>query len=128
MFDTVVIVLESRTCVVGWVNANALDFAGKLLLQCLKCEQVVTMNQDIVEQIIVGHSMCRMIGFLGVFQKNTWFEPRTDFLADPGKFEFLFVRHDCSVVVFCAAVGAILLREAADPARFLPSKMPSVSG
>jgi hypothetical protein len=43
--------------VVGRINKDAFHFARKLLLQRLKCQQVVAKDQPVVEDVILSNAM-----------------------------------------------------------------------
>jgi hypothetical protein len=68
MFKAIIVVFESASCVVWRINVDALNFALKLTFQSLKCEQIVTKDKPVIEQIARGHSMMRVIGPLRIFQ------------------------------------------------------------
>ena len=55
MLYAVFIVLESLLSVEGWVDIDRLDLAGEFLLAGLQSQQVVSRNESLVEQVVVGH-------------------------------------------------------------------------
>ena len=93
MLYTIVVMLKRTTCVVRWVDEHALHLARKLLLQRLQCQQVVTEDEPIVED--VPSSLRRVMGLLRVLQQNARLQLRPVLLADPGEFEFLFFVCHC---------------------------------
>ena len=89
MLDPVVIMGEGAAGVVRRIDKHALDLAGKLLLQGLQGQQVVTEDQPIVEQIRLRHPMPGMIRQLLILQQDARLQSRPFLLANPGQFKFL---------------------------------------
>lgn len=48
MLYTIVILFKCRTCIIWRINEYALNLPSKTLLQCLECNQIVTVNQHIL--------------------------------------------------------------------------------
>jgi len=90
MFDAIVIVRECRPRVVRRIDIDALDLARELLLQSFQRQHVVTKDQAIVEDIILGHALRSVMRLVRVFQQDAWFQPRALVFADPGEFKFRF--------------------------------------
>lgn len=67
---TVFIVLESLLSVEGWVDIDRLNLAGKFLFEGLQSQQVVSKNESLVEQVVVGHPVIRVVGFLAGLQQE----------------------------------------------------------
>jgi len=61
---------------------------ARVLLQRLECQQVVAKDQAVVENVLVGHAMHGVVGFLRVFQQDARLQLGPVLLADPGEFEF----------------------------------------
>ena len=70
--------------IVRQVNEDTLYPSGKILLQRLQCQQVVTVNKHVLGIPVA-------VGLVRVFNQNPRFQLRLDILANPGQFEFLVV-------------------------------------
>ena len=57
MLQSVVVVLERTAGVVRWVDVDALDLPRELLLQRLQREQVVSLDQAVVEDVVVRDAL-----------------------------------------------------------------------
>ena len=68
-------------------------FTCELCLQCLQCKQVVAVDQPVIENVLICHTVFGVIGFLRIFQQYARFKPWPVFLADPGEFQFLLAVH-----------------------------------
>jgi hypothetical protein len=82
--------LKRAARVVRRINVDALDLSSKLLFQSLECQQVVTENKPIIEQVLVGYTVWRMAGLLRILQQNPRVQLRPILLAYPGELEFGF--------------------------------------
>lgn len=102
--------LEGKSSIIGGVNDNRFDLSRKFLLQCPQSEQIVAKDQPIVENIVIGHAIGRVMGPLRVFQQNPRLDLRSLVLADPGQFEALLPAHATSqrIVKSGVRVGCIL--------------------
>ena len=88
------IMRKRRAGVVRRINVDALDLARKFLLQRLKRQQVIAENQPVIENIIFGNSVRRMVRLRRIFDEYSGLQLRPVLLADPGEFEFILViRH-----------------------------------
>jgi hypothetical protein len=67
MFDSVVVMLKSGTCIVRRVNIDALDLAGELLFERFEGKKVVTEDEAVIEKVVVGDSVRGVVGFVGIF-------------------------------------------------------------
>lgn len=85
--------LEGTAGIVGRVDVDALDLPGELLLQRFECEQVIAKDKSVIEQVVVGNAMGGMVRLLTVLQQDARLQLRPVLLPDPGKFEFLLLRH-----------------------------------
>ena len=54
MLNAVIILFKCAARVVGRINEDALDLAGKLLFECLEGEQVVPEEEAVVEDVVGG--------------------------------------------------------------------------
>ena len=83
MFDSVIVVLERASRVVGWIDVYAFDLARIILFQGLERQQVVAVDQQV-------------FGILGavalgcIFKEYAGFQAGLLVFADPGEFEFGF--------------------------------------
>jgi hypothetical protein len=68
VFDSIVIVFESRACVIGRVNVDAPYLPPKLRLKASECQQVVAEDQPVVEDVLIGDSVFCVVGLLRIFQ------------------------------------------------------------
>ena len=93
MFNTVVVVLERATSVVWRIDIDTLDFPGELLLKGLQCEQVVSEDQPIVENVRLRNALLGVVGLVNVFQENPRLQLRAVLFADPRQFELRFLSH-----------------------------------
>ena len=50
-------------------------------------------HEAVVEQVMVGHAVRRVVGPLRVLQQDARLQPGPILLADPGEFEFLLFVH-----------------------------------
>lgn len=48
MFYPIIIIFKCTSCIVRWIDIDTLDFPRKILLQRLKCNQIVSVNQHIL--------------------------------------------------------------------------------
>lgn len=89
MLNAIIIVFKRAAGVVGWVNANALDFASEFLFQCLQRQQVVAKDEAVVKEVMRRLPVRGVVRTLGVFQQNTRLQLRPFLLTHPGQFQFL---------------------------------------
>jgi hypothetical protein len=89
MLHPVVVMLESAAGVVRWVDEDASDLPSKLLFEGFKSEKVVTEDEAVIEQVVVGHTVRRVIGLLRVFEQDARLKSGPILLPDPGEFKFL---------------------------------------
>lgn len=89
MFNSVIVVVESRACVVRGIDKNAFNPSEEFLFERFQCQEVVTKNEAVIKNIVVGDAMWSVIGFFWLFQQNTWFQLWPVLLANPGQFQFL---------------------------------------
>ena len=71
MFNPVIVVLKRTASVVWRINKDALDLAGELLFEGFEGEEVVTEDEAIVENVVVGDAVWGVVRLLGIFQQNT---------------------------------------------------------
>ncbi len=64
---------------------------GKLLFQRFECKKVVAEDETVIEQVVVGYTVRRVIGLLRVFEQDTRLKPGPVLLPDPGEFKFRFL-------------------------------------
>ena len=74
MLYTIIIMIERLTSVGRMINVNTLDFSSKFLFERFKCEEVVTKNEPIIEDVIVSHAVLSVIRLLDVFQQDPWLQ------------------------------------------------------
>jgi len=109
MLNAVLVMFESAAGVVGRVNEHAFDTPPVLLLKRLQRQQVVTANEDIVEDIVVGNARLGVVGLVLIFQKDTGLQARTLILTNPRQFEALLaVVHYATPSTFAAIVILII--------------------
>jgi hypothetical protein len=84
MLDTIIVVLECLLCVERRVDIDALDLVGELLLQSLQGQEVVAEDQPVVEEVVVGDPVSRVVGARRLFQEDPGLQARPVLLADPG--------------------------------------------
>jgi hypothetical protein len=70
MLNAVIIVLERLLCIEGRVDVDALDSTRELLLKRLEGQEVVAKDQPVVEEIIVGDPMSRVMRARRFFQED----------------------------------------------------------
>src|SRR5712691_583039 len=99
MFQTVFVVLKRGTCIIWWVNINALNLPSEFLFQRLQRQQVVPVDQYVVENVLLTHPVRRMVRLLWVFDKNSRLQPWPVVFPNPGEFEFLLGCHNHPVRV-----------------------------
>ena len=75
MFDPIVVVFKGTARVVRRVNIDTLDFASKLLFQCLKGKEVVAKDKSVIEDVMVGDAMRGVAGLVRAFQENARLQP-----------------------------------------------------
>ena len=92
VLNSVIIVLEGRSGIVGRINEHALHLAGVVSFQCPQREQIVTIDEPVVEDIAFVLDR-GMLGFLHVLQKNTRLQTGPVILAYPGEFKTLFFHY-----------------------------------
>lgn len=61
MFETVIKVLKGASGVVRGINVDTFDLSGELLLQRLQSKQVVAENEPVIEQVVVGDPVRRVV-------------------------------------------------------------------
>ena len=89
MLYIIVIIFKRTTCVIWWIDINALNLSDKILLQCLERNQVVAVDQHVLAARIA-------VGFLRVLKENARFDRLFLIVfADPGQLEFSFFMHGC---------------------------------
>ncbi len=89
--------------VVRRINVNAFDLPRELLFERLESKQVIPEDESVIEQVVVGDPVRRMVGLLRVFQQNPRLQLRPVLLADLSEFEFLLsVAHDYLLPDHCA--------------------------
>jgi hypothetical protein len=90
MFNAIVIVAKRAAGVIGWIYEHTLDLPRELRFQGLEREQVVPEDQAVVEEVVLGDPLARVVGLRGVLEEDARLQARPVLLADPGEFEFLF--------------------------------------
>src|SRR2546422_5375634 len=86
VLDSIIIMLERRTCIVGWINKDALDLACEFLFKGFESEEIVPKNEAIIENVVVSHFMLGVIRLLDVFQQDARLQLRPMLLTNPGQF------------------------------------------
>ena len=61
MFKSIIIMVKSITSVIWWINIDALYLASIVLFQCLKRKQVISMDEHIVEYVVISMTNLGMI-------------------------------------------------------------------
>jgi hypothetical protein len=84
----IVVMLERTTGVVRWINIDALDLAGEFLFECFESEKVVAEDETVIEPIVVGDTVLRVVRFVRILQQNPRLQLRPVLFPDPGEFEF----------------------------------------
>jgi hypothetical protein len=84
---------ESAAGVVRRVDVYAFDLTRELLFERFESKKVVAEDETIIEQVVIGHAVRRMIGLLRVFEQDARLKPRPVLLSNPGEFEFGFGCH-----------------------------------
>jgi hypothetical protein len=107
----VVVVLEGAAGVVGRIDEDAFHPAGELGFERLQREQVVAEDEPVVEDVVFGDSLRRVIGERSVLEQDARLELRSPVLAHPGEFELLLLHSGPDVVAMAwpaarAAAGA----------------------
>jgi len=90
MLHSIVVVCECAAGVVRRIDEDALDASRILLLQRLEAEEVIALNEDIVEDVVIGDDGGRVIGQRRILDQNARLQPRPDFFARPCEFETSF--------------------------------------
>jgi hypothetical protein len=85
--------LECTAGVVRWVDEDALHLAGELLFQRLQRQQVVPEDQPVVEDVVVGDAVRRVIRLPAVLDEDARLQLRPVILADPRQFQLLLPVH-----------------------------------
>jgi hypothetical protein len=91
MFYPIVVMLKGAAGVVRWVDKDAFDFTGELLFEGLEGQQVVTEYKHVIENIVIGDAVGRVVRPLRVFEQNARLKPGPVLLPDPGEFKFGFL-------------------------------------
>ena len=91
VLDAIIVMLKRTTRVIWRIDVNALDLAHALLFKGFESEKVVAKDETVIEQVVIGYTVWRVIGLLRVFEQNTRLKPGPVLLPDPGEFEFLLV-------------------------------------
>lgn len=91
MLNPVIVVCERATSVIRRVDEDALDLAGELLFEGFKGKQVVAEDKSVVEQIVVGYTVLRVIGLFHIFKKDTGLQLWPVLLPNPHQFQFLLL-------------------------------------
>ena len=86
MLYPIVIMLERASGIVGRINEDAFDSAGKFLFEGFKGEEVVAVDEHVAAMRVA-------IGFLRIFDEDARFQNGMHVLADLGQFQFLLVGH-----------------------------------
>lgn len=87
--------------IVRRINVDALNLARELLLKYFEGKQVIAKNEPVVEQIVVGNAVWRMVGLLRILQQNPRLQLRPILLPNPREFKLGFVCHDA---LYCSTV------------------------
>ena len=58
MFKSIIIMVKSISGIVRWVNIDTLDFSCKILLQSFERKQIISMDEHIVEYVVVAFFFC----------------------------------------------------------------------
>jgi hypothetical protein len=90
VLHTIVIKSKCRPGVIRRINIDALNLPLELLLQRLEREQVVTVDQDIVEDVVFGDVRLGVIGFVRILQQDARLQVRAFVFAYPCQFQPLF--------------------------------------
>ena len=106
MFNSIVIVLERAASVVRRVNEDALDLAGELLFERFEGEQIVAKDQPVIEAILAGHPVRRVIRLHRVFQQNARLQPGPVLLPNPRQFKALLLGHAGELIEAATEEGA----------------------
>ena len=93
MLQAVVIMCKGAAGVVGRIDEHALHLAAELRFQRFQRQQVISVDQPVVEDVIIRHPVFGVVGFLRIFQQNPRLQPRPVVLADPGELQFLPLAH-----------------------------------
>src|SRR5258706_1450752 len=93
MLKAVVIMLKSLVGIKRWINIYAFDFARELLFERFESEKVVAEDETVIEEVVISHTVRRVIGVLRVFEQDTRLKPRSVLLPDPGEFELWLLVH-----------------------------------
>jgi len=88
MLQPIVIVVECSSGVVGRVDEDALDLARELLFKGFEREEIVAEDKPVIEKVVIGQPMFRVLRPLLVIHQDARLQPRPVLLADPGEFEF----------------------------------------
>jgi hypothetical protein len=62
---------EHLASIEGWIDVDTLNLFGELLLQSLKREQVVAIDEPVVKNVLVAYSLFRVVAFLTVFKQDS---------------------------------------------------------
>src|SRR5687768_5192773 len=89
MLYTIIIVIKRLTSVERRVNVNTLYFPGKFLFERFQREEVVTINEAIIENVVISHALLGMIRLLNVFQQDPWLQLGSISFTNPRQFQFL---------------------------------------
>jgi hypothetical protein len=80
-----IVVMFERLLRIEWrINIDALDLAREFLPDSFQREKVVTTDQPVIENVVSGDAVRRMVGLLRVLDQDARLQLRPVFLADPG--------------------------------------------
>ena len=98
---------KSTTGVIRWINVDALDLTGELLLKGFQGEKVVAVDQHVVEDILaIAAAGGGMVGFRRILHQHPRLKFRSLLLADPGQLKLLLLLlHDQFLSIRCGALG-----------------------
>jgi len=102
VLQSVIIVRERATSVVGRIDKDAFHLPGIVCLERFQREQIVSVDQHIVEDVIITDTRRRVVAFLRFLDQNARLQPRTVLLAHPGQFKFLFLRGHVTSLIWGA--------------------------
>ena len=91
MLHPIVIVRKGGTGIVRWIYEDTLHLAGVFGFEGFQGEKVISEDELVVEEVIIGDAVHRVVTLGGVLDEDSWLEAGAGFFADPGEFEFLFI-------------------------------------
>lgn len=88
MLRPVLILSKGRASVVGRIDIDTFNLSTESLPQCFEHKQVISDDQPVIEDVVVGDPVRSMVGLLRVLQENARLQLRPVLLFNPSEFEF----------------------------------------